>query len=141
MKYVLDCSVAFKFVVAEKDSEKANLLRDDFRAGIHELICPDIFSGELGHALTKAERKAQITVGAALRLWSKVMATPPRQIPSLAITYRAIEISSLTRVGVFDCLYVALAEQERCELVTADGRLVKTLQARFPFIVSLATLP
>jgi len=42
---------------------------------------------------------------------------------------------------VYDCLYVALAEREGCEFVTADDRLVRNLQARFPFIVSLSTLP
>jgi predicted nucleic acid-binding protein len=45
------------------------------------------------------------------------------------------------RIGVYDCLYVALADREGCELVTADDRLVRNLQHRFPFIVSLASLP
>ena len=45
------------------------------------------------------------------------------------------------RVGVYDCLYVALADQEGCEFITADGRLVKNLQPSYPFIVSLASLP
>jgi len=43
MKYVLDASVAFKWVVPEPDSDKANLLRDDFRNGIHELLDPIYF--------------------------------------------------------------------------------------------------
>jgi len=45
------------------------------------------------------------------------------------------------RVGVYDCLYVALAEREGCELITADDKLVKNLQPHFPFIVPLASLP
>jgi predicted nucleic acid-binding protein len=36
---------------------------------------------------------------------------------------------------------VALAEREGCEFVTADDRLVRNLQAQFPFIVSLASIP
>jgi hypothetical protein len=43
-------------------------------------------------------------------------------------------------VAVNDCLYVALAERERCQLLTADTRLITNLQASFPFITSLATL-
>ena len=50
-------------------------------------------------------------------------------------------ISSQARIGVYDCLYVALAEQQGCQLVTADDRLVKTLQPTFSFITSLASLP
>jgi predicted nucleic acid-binding protein len=30
-------------------------------------------------------------------------------------------------VGVYDCLYVALAEREKCDLVTADEKLVRNL--------------
>ena len=44
------------------------------------------------------------------------------------------------RQGVYDCLYVALAETEGC-VVTADDKLIKKLQGRFPFIVALSTFP
>ncbi len=54
---------------------------------------------------------------------------------------RAIDISSQYRQGAYDCLYVALAERENCELVTADDKLVQKLQRDFPFIVLLASLP
>jgi hypothetical protein len=43
MKYVLDSSVAFKWVVVEALTDKARSLRDEFRQGLHELIAPDIF--------------------------------------------------------------------------------------------------
>jgi predicted nucleic acid-binding protein len=45
------------------------------------------------------------------------------------------------RVGIYDCLYVALAEKEGCELITADDKLLKNLQPQSPFIVPLASLP
>jgi predicted nucleic acid-binding protein len=51
------------------------------------------------------------------------------------------DISIQTRHNFYDCLYVALAERERCELLTADAKLVTNLQPTFPFITSLATLP
>jgi len=35
------------------------------------------------------------------------------------------------RIGVYDCLYVALAEREQCRVVSADKRLVNV----FPSIV------
>ncbi len=43
MKYVVDASVAVKWVVAEVLSDKAQLLRDDAQAGVHELLAPDVF--------------------------------------------------------------------------------------------------
>jgi len=50
-------------------------------------------------------------------------------------------MSSQIHMGSYDCLYVALAETEQCELITADDKLVKILQPHFPFIVALAALP
>ncbi len=50
MKYVLDASVAVKWVLPEPDT--VNALRDAYRNGIHELIAPDIFPVEVAHALT-----------------------------------------------------------------------------------------
>jgi predicted nucleic acid-binding protein len=53
---------------------------------------------------------------------------------------KAYTISSQTRVGVFDCLYVALAEREGCELVTADTRLLNSLEKQYPFVIPLSSL-
>jgi len=47
MKYVLDSSVAFKWVVAEIDTDKAVRLRDQYRQGTDQLIAPDFFPMEL----------------------------------------------------------------------------------------------
>jgi hypothetical protein len=60
-----------------------------------------------------------------------------RYIPSLTLLPRAFEISSHARIGVYDCLYVELAEREGCELVTADTRLMNSLMPFHAFIRSL----
>jgi predicted nucleic acid-binding protein len=141
MKYVLDSSVAFKWAVPEIDTDRALRLRDDTRAGLRELLAPDVFSVEGSHALTRAERQGRIPPphGWAARL--NVMGDAPQSHASLPLVPRAYAISSRTRIGVYDCLHVALAEQEGCDLVTADARLVTNLQAQFFFIVPLSSLP
>jgi predicted nucleic acid-binding protein len=141
MRYVLDSSVALKWVLPESDSEKADHLRDDFRNVIHDLLAPDVFPAEIGHALTRAERRGLIASGEASNLFADVMLTSPQLGSYLPLMNRAIAISSAERVGVYDCLYVALAEREACELVTADHKLVKNLCPRFPFVVPLASIP
>jgi predicted nucleic acid-binding protein len=141
MKYVIDSSVAFKWEVPETDSDKANLLRDDYRNGIHALVAPDFFPLELAHALTRAERQGRILVGQAKTFWTDALTPPPRLIPSLPLAIRAIDISSQLRIGVYDCLYLALAEQEKCDFVTADDKLVNNVQKQFPFVRHLTSLP
>jgi len=120
---------------------KAIHLRDDIRTGIHEALSPDVFPIELAHALTRAERQGRLAVAAGWPLWLSVMADPIVLRPSLPLLPRAYAISALVRIGVYDCLYVALAEQEGCELVTADVKLVTQLQTPFPFITALSTFP
>ena len=139
MKYVLDASVALKWVLSEPDTGKACQLRDDFRKNLLELIAPDAFVLEIAHALTKAQRRGMIPD--AWRLWVDVMTTAPLLFPSSQLTPPAIQIASQAGIGVYDCLYVALAERQKCELVTADVRLQRALQSTCPFIISLSTVP
>ena len=70
-----------------------------------------------------------------VRRFREVTSVLPRLYSSLKLLPRAIDLSSQMRIGVYDCLYVALAEQEHCDLVTADSRLVHSMPG-FP-IVSL----
>jgi predicted nucleic acid-binding protein len=126
MKYVLDASVAVKWVLPEPDTVKALSLRDAFRNGIHELVTPDIFPIEIAHALARAERRGLIQPPEALLRFQHVAATLPRLHPYLPLLPRAMELSSQARIEVYDCVYIALAEAEQCQVVTADQRLVNT---------------
>src|SRR4051794_19803756 len=124
MKLVLDSSVGIKWFLAESDSDKALRIRDDFFRGIHELLAPDIYPVEFTHALTRAERQLRITTAEGLSHFQDMFATLPGLHAHLPLLPRAYEISSSVRMGVYDCLYVALAEREGCELLTADARLI-----------------
>ena len=138
MKYVLDASVAVKWVLPEADSAKALSLRDDYRKGIHQLLAPDIFKVEAAHALTRAERRKILQQGEAINRMVLLMQSRPLLRPFSSLLPRAMDISSQQRIGVYDCLYVALAEREQCKIVTADQRVL----ALFPKdTVSLDSLP
>lgn len=139
MRYVLDASVALKWVVDEPDAAEARKIRADFRNAIHELIAPDSFELEIAHALTKIQRRG-LSPDSWI-LWVDVMTTAPALFPAHPLIPRAIQIANRARIGVYDCLYVALAEREGCELVTADARLLNSLQPTYPFIIPMAAVP
>jgi predicted nucleic acid-binding protein len=141
MKYVLDSSVAFKWVVVEALTDKARKLRDEFRRGLHELIAPDVFLVEVAHSLTRAERQGRISPPQAGVFLADVLLTCPKLHVYIPLLPRAVAISSRARIGVYDCLYVVLAQWEGCELLTADDRLIRALQPSYPFITSLSSLP
>ena len=43
MKYVVDASLALKWVLPEAQSRAARELRDEFQKRLHELLAPDVF--------------------------------------------------------------------------------------------------
>jgi predicted nucleic acid-binding protein len=140
MRYVLDSCVAIKWFLAEPNSAKAIQLLDDFNGLAHELLAPDVFAVEVAHALSRAERRGLIQPPAGFQHLSDLLAYLPALHTALTLLPRAYEISSNMRIGVYDCLYVALAEREGCALLTADDRLARALGQSHPFIVLLDSL-
>jgi predicted nucleic acid-binding protein len=138
MKFVLDASVALKWVLPEPDATKALSLRDQHRLGVHDLIAPETFAIEVAHGLTRAERRGILVPQQAMHQLRNVLSVAPKLYPFLPLLLRAVELSSQARIGVYDCLYVALAEQEQCDLVTADQRLAAL---GHPQVTLLAYLP
>ena len=136
---VFDSSAALKWYLPEIFADKAKQIRDDYRKGAINLIAPDIFPVETLHALTKAERQKRIIQGTAYPIWQSIMVDSPVLHPYIPLLDRAYEIASAARIGIYDCIYVALAERESCEFATADDRIIKNLQSTFPFIRHLST--
>lgn len=141
MKYVVDSSVALKWVLPEPDSAKAIRLRDEYRNGIHELITPDIFPSEIANGLASAERQKRIRTGESAVFLNDILSAAPAIHLSAPLLIRAMELAISTKQAVYDCIYLALAEAEVFELVTADDQFARTLRPSFPFITSLVALP
>jgi hypothetical protein len=91
MKYVIDCSVGFKWFVVEPDRPKALRLRDDFTSGLCGLLAPDIFPTELGNALGLHMVSALADAGDG----RNAMVVDFRQIFSLPVAYLRRHAASL----------------------------------------------
>jgi predicted nucleic acid-binding protein len=141
MRYVLDSSVALKWVLPERDSDKALRLRDRYRVGSDQFIAPDFFPVECGHGLFRAERRGILASGQPSRLLTSILVDRPQLYGVGHLLARAAGICSHIRKGFYDCVYMALAEQEGVQLITADEKLVRDAQGHYPYIVDLATVP
>jgi predicted nucleic acid-binding protein len=120
VKYVVDASVAITWLLGETNADIAERLFVNARLGLDELIAPEFFVAECGHALFRAERKKLIQPGEARQLLETLTTDLPRLVPTVHFTSRA--------GGIYDCLYMALAEREQVQLITADTKLVKATQ-------------
>jgi predicted nucleic acid-binding protein len=140
VKYVVDASVAITWLLGETNADIAERLFVNARLGLDELIAPEFFVAECGHALFRAERKKLIQPGEARQLLETLTTDLPRLVLTVHFTSRAGGICQYLKKSFYDCLYMALAEREQVQLITADTKLVKATQPDYPYVIDLASL-
>ena len=136
MRLVLDASVALKWVLNEIDSPIAQQFRSELRQQLHEILAPVTFLAEIGHALTRSERKGILQPPQSLVFYGDSLSTAPDLHSIVLLMPRAVELSSQVRHGVYDCLLIALGEREACPVLTADTAFA----AKFPNVITLHSL-
>jgi len=104
MKYVLDSSVALKWVLPEVDSGKAIRLRDGYANGLYQLLAPDIFPPEIANGLASAERQKRIRTGESAIFLNDVLSAAPALQHSSPLLIRAMEIAISRKQAVYDCI-------------------------------------
>jgi predicted nucleic acid-binding protein len=120
MTLVVDASVAVKWVLHEPATERAVALRDSDG----DLIAPSLVHAEIGGALWRASLRGDITAPEAARALNAAIAHYSRIILLAELADTALELAIELRQPIDDCFYLALAQRERCALVTADRRLM-----------------
>lgn len=139
--YVVDASVAVKWLVREPFSEQAARLLND---GI-TLIAPELLFAEAGNALWAICRRGDISKTAFAEAVSVLKAAPVAVSASMrqlvgAAGRLAIDLDH----PVYDCFYLALAMQEQYPVVTADRRFYEAV-SKHPYladkIVHVENLP
>lgn len=87
-------------------------------------IAPDFLSLEVGHVLTKYVRSQAISLNLAKELYSQVSKLVDLK-PSMHLASSAFDLALQHQHSIYDCLYLALAINARCSILTADRRLAK----------------
>lgn len=120
MNFVVDASVAVKwFVEEELRAEARELVRRD-----EDLYAPALILVEVSNALWKKVLRNEISDEQARRIGSWPHDLFSRLYPIDLLNRRALEIALDLQHPVYDCLYLACAEEvEDGYVVTADRRL------------------
>jgi predicted nucleic acid-binding protein len=122
--FVIDASVAIKWVVTEPGTKGALLLRR------YQLFAPDLLVPECANILWKKVRRkelseAEAVLAARLLQRADVTLEPMRPLfESAALMAFALDHPA------YDCIYLALAQARSCAMVTADERLARKVQLR-----------
>jgi predicted nucleic acid-binding protein len=117
---VVDASVATKWVLPEDGSDRATALR---RPG-EEFIAPSLIAAEIGNAVWKRVIWKDFSTADALRALQVALAHFSQLMPMENLAARATEIAIELKHPIYDCFYLALAEDKQCPLITADKRLL-----------------
>jgi predicted nucleic acid-binding protein len=118
--YVIDASVAVKWVVEEPLAAEAEAVRDGGR-----LIAPDLWLAECANILWKKQRRGELAPRDAEDSLAALRDAGVRLTPSDALATRALQIAMALDHPAYDGFYLALAEETGRPLVTADGRLLQ----------------
>ncbi|WP_411867822.1 type II toxin-antitoxin system VapC family toxin [Vulcanococcus limneticus] len=123
--WVVDATVAFGWFAAVPGSEQAVRLLDGGPSTL--LLAPDLVLVELLNAGWKSLRLGAISAEQFQVLSTRGAEPFSRLFPSSALLARAAHWCRELDHPAYDCLYVALAEQEQGTLITADQRLLRKL--------------
>lgn len=126
MTWVVDASVAVKWVVPEVFSEQAAQLL----VGDEELVAPDLLEVEAANALWKKTVRRELSGREAERALGLLLESGLVLRPTRPLLARAMTIARRIAHPVYGCVYLALAERERAPVITADERLASRLRPR-----------
>jgi predicted nucleic acid-binding protein len=117
MRWVVDASVAAKWLAPEAESASASALLDD------ELAAPDLLFAEVANILFKKQSRAEMDPPTALLAARWLLQVPMAVYDSAGLMDEALALAVRLQHPAYDCFYLALARRIGVPLVTADRRL------------------
>lgn len=119
MSCVLDASIGAKWLIEEPDSHRAEQI---LTLG-EPMHAPELFAIEIAASLTKRHRGRQITgeqLDLALSRLERIVSQHLVVEPTGHLVSRGAHMSRVLHHSLYDCVYLALAENSNAPLVTAD---------------------
>ena len=123
MRFVVDASVAVKWLVAEDDADAAQKLA----ASGHDLHAPRLMASEVANAIWRKARTGEIERRAAGILLADVQNMPVRWGADEILSTNAARLALVLDHPIYDCVYIALAYRIGATVVTADRRFANAV--------------
>ena len=124
MTLVVDASVVVKWFVEEDLADEAATLL--YRP--KPLHAPDLIVSEVTNVAWAKYVRGAISREQAEFIALSIPRSPLRFVPSLSLHRQALDIAIELRHPVYDCLYLACAEQVGGALVTADRAFLRKVK-------------
>jgi predicted nucleic acid-binding protein len=125
---VVDASVVAKWFFSEEYSSESRRLLSPRRT----LLAPELIWSEVGNVAWKRVRRGEMEPDEAAQFVADLLRLPLHIALTQELLPPALELAIATGRSVYDCMYLAMAIDRQCRLVTADKRFVNAL-APTPF--------
>ena len=125
MRFVVDASVAVKWLVAEDDTEAA----EELATSGDDLHAPRLMASEVANALWRKAQVGEIERRAAGVLLANVPDMPVRWGADELVSADAVRLALALDHPVYDCVYLALAHRIGAVMLTADSRFANAVAA------------
>ena len=133
MIYVVDASVACRFLLVEDLSEKAELVLESFLEGKCDLKAPKLMIYEVGNTLRKAVNQELIELDEALEKLSHLVKLKIDSIELDEKMHRNVLAWSVkNNATYYDSAYVVSSKALGATLLTADDTLYKKASKEVP---------
>jgi len=134
-RWTLDASVVIKWFLRRNEPGRAAALRlrEEYREGRIEIICPDLLACEIANVLRYKPDIREETAEKAIDSLFLLEILGPVEQDELAA---AVKLARRHDLSVYDAVYLAFARRHGTRLVTADRRLCLKL-AGTPDVLSL----
>lgn len=118
-RLVVDASVAVKWVVAEEGTAEAVSL-----LSVGQLAAPDLLMAECANILWKKVVRSELAPDEAVLAARLLQQADIELYPTRSLLEPATQIAVDLNHPAYDCIYLALAMDNRWRLVTTDARLI-----------------
>ena len=120
--FVIDASIAVKWVVEEDGTSEALALRQRSK-----LIAPQLLVAECANILWKKVQREELLKEEALLAARLLQGAEIELLPMQSLLEAAVRMAIEIDHAAYDCVYLALAIENKCQFVTADGRFLRKI--------------
>lgn len=132
---VVDASIVCKAVLQEEGRDKAKNILKRHVEELDQVVVPNLLFYEVANTLAT---KSAIPKAQMIRSLDKLGSLELRIYnPNLEDMKKAAEFAKDNHVSVYDAIYVIVAQENKCDLVTADNKFAK--QVNLPFVKTLGS--
>jgi predicted nucleic acid-binding protein len=129
--WVVDASVGIKlFVPEEYSSEVLSFFKPSSSDEPDDIFVPDLFYAECANILWKYVHRVGYPFSEAKKDIAELKKINLITVSSVQLMEKALELALEWDITTYDACYLALADQLKAPLLTADEKLLKRVKAR-----------